>query len=330
MEDSAYMSCDELEIERSASPLHPVEGFLQVEYDNPMDKADDNSKSWKPGRNCGSYLGRGAPISLQSLIILGNIWKNMCALPLNLAQKVSEYLPKVLGSAHAAWRDKVVGQLVGISPKALRKWIKILQKNSWQPPDPASLLGKKRGRGSRELDLTFEASREEELPRPLPDSERIMRNLVRRALFACCENQTGLAFERDLANLLQIVGPEHFGGQLHSRHFYNQVVHISARILENLDGLSFNALLPSLGIPSDVGVMLDPVSLGDGTLARHETVLVICLCLVGRNGVMYTPFFAAPTMGMEGHTGDNLCSLALRGLEEHPAVFSTYALKRRV
>ena len=154
MQDAAYMSCDELEYECAAAPVDCVEDCLEVEFDNPIDEAEENSKSWKPGRNCGSYLGRRVPISLQSLIVLGNVWKNMCAVHLSLAQKVSGYLPKVVGRAHAAWREKIVSQLVGISPKALRKWVKILQKNNWQAPDPASLLGKKRGGQSTEVDMT--------------------------------------------------------------------------------------------------------------------------------------------------------------------------------
>ena len=75
-------------------------------------------------------------------------------------------------------------------------------------------------------------------------------------------------------------------------------------------------------IPSDIGLMIDPVSLGHGAMARHDTVLVMCLALVAKTGKIYTPLVAAPTLPLEGHTGEGINALALAGLSGHPCGLS--------
>ena len=61
-------------------------------------------------------------------------------------------------------------------------------------------------------------------------------------------------------------------------------------------------VLPGLGIPSDVGVLADPVSIGDSVRSRHGDLLVMCLGIVtAHSGDVHHPLFASPVMPLGSH-----------------------------
>ena len=343
MEDG-YQSCDseaalELEVAMDAEDeMNPGDGEVNLIPDEelplqvegvPETRGSQDPAEWQPGRNCGSYISKLAPVTEQVLVFLGNAYTNLSALPCELLRKMASYLPKRQRSTRCSWRMAVLSEMFAVSHKSIRSWIKELQANHWKPRARESLVAwRKRNATEKELPL---GEAETEVHRSLPnDARQILRNLVSRVVFSCCEGQTGLGYERDIANLLEIAGPQYFGHQHHSRKFFLQVIYMAARVLEKLEAAQINQPLGGIGIVSDVGVLLDPVSLGLCSMARHETVLVICLALVGSGGRLYTPYLCSPTIPLQGHTGEALRNLALSGLANHACGLSMFSLKKRL
>ena len=105
-----------------------------------------------------------------------------------------------------------------------------------------------------------------------------MRSSVRLALSNAVEGRSGLEFERGCERYC-LAGTE-MGQKQHPRHFARQVEFIGSRILQEMDACSMTAILQGLGIPSDFGRVMDPVTIGGAGFSRHEAVNVIVMSLV--------------------------------------------------
>ncbi|CAE7316262.1 YIR007W [Symbiodinium sp. CCMP2592] len=341
-DEGDYESCDSeaLEVEGQGQAENRDDDVLEVEVADGADSSD--GRAWKPGQNCGPYLDyNSAPLTQQSLVLIANAVRNLTAVPAELLKQVSKHLPRSTLSSKGSKRGPnnsaitLAGQFLALAPGTLRRWMQELKKSDWKPKSKqAPFAWKKASRCREGLEVALaeaEACGNTHDEPVVSREEKTMCNLVARALFCIHEGETGLEFERDMASLMRIVGPDIFGDQHHSRQFYNQVIFLGARVLETLDGYSIeNDLVPGLGIPSDIGLMIDPVSLGHGAMARHDTVLVMCLALVAKTGRIYTPFVAAPTLPLEGHSGEGIKALALSGLSRHPCGLSLFSLRRRL
>ena len=74
------------------------------------------------------------------------------------------------------------------------------------------------------------------------------------------------------------------------------------------------------GSLNDFVILADPVSLGMEVRARHDVLLVMCLCLSSRHdGRLYTPMLSAPAMPLGSHGGNAMVALMLQTLAAHPA-----------
>lgn len=343
-DEGHFESCDSeaLEVEGQCQPENSDDDddVLEVEVADGADSTD--GRAWKPGQNCGPYLDyKSAPVTQQSLVLIANAVRNLTAVPAALLKQVSKYLPRSTLSSKGrkrgpnSWATTVTSQFLALPPGTITRWMKELKKSDWKPKSKQAPFDWKKASRCREgLEVALaeaEACGDTHDEPAVSREEKTMRNLVARALFCIHEGETGLEFERDMASLMRVVGPDFFGDQHHSRQFYNQVIFLGARVLETLDGYSIESdLVPGLGIPSDIGLMIDPVSLGHGAMARHDTVLVMCLALVAKTGRIYTPFVAAPTLPLEGHSGEGIKALALSGLSRRPCGLSLFSLRRRL
>ena len=112
---------------------------------------------------------------------------------------------------------------------------------------------------------------------PVDKKKEAMHNVVTCAISCAVEGLSGLAYEREV-HRLQLMGLN-VGTALHGRRFFQEVVHCSSLVLKQLEALSWNMPLNGTGCPSDFAVVLDPVSLGTGFTSRHDTVLMINVCL---------------------------------------------------
>ena len=155
-----------------------------------------------------------------------------------------------------------------------------------------------------------------------------VENAVRMALANIVEGCSGLQYERDVARLELSGCVVHW--RCRSRHFVRDVEHLAGRIIQSLDAADINTPLGALGIPSDFGILIDPVTIGSSRFARHDTVLMECLSVVSpHTHRIHTPMFGGATLPIGGHTGDALAELTQEVLAEHPAGLNTRALRAR-
>lgn len=121
------------------------------------------------------------------------------------------------------------------------------------------------------------------------------------------------------------------GSRYADRRFACQITALAGMVLQNFDGLDFNTILPGLGIPSDIAIVADPVSVGLSARVRHDSLLVMCLSIVSsRTGKLRSPMHSALAMPMGGHRGQSLCTQMFEALLQHPANWDMAQLKSRV
>lgn len=272
-----------------------------------------------PGDNC-PYIHAFSPATQQVLCLVGNAWTNATRLPKNLLKQCAAFWPSAAGSSRCSKEVGFASSILGLSAHTVRSWIENLKKTNWMPIQRQSLADWNRQRRVPALGATLEdppaSGHEAE-----EDNATVLARVVRRASLCCFENRTGLEYERDMESLSQLC-PGVFG---------THVIHIAAATMRHLDSLDLAIPLGGLGIPSDLSLMLDPVSLGFGKFPKHETCLVLCLCSVSPHTYrLRTMMMDAPTMGLSGHTGESIATLALDTLREHACGFGLAALRSRL
>ena len=76
-------------------------------------------------------------------------------------------------------------------------------------------------------------------------------------------------------------------GQAFSEKFPQQVECVAAHVVQGLDGMVVNQVLPGLGIPSDIVVAADPFALGVSVAPRYDEMMLVVL------------FMASPSTGRQ-------------------------------
>ena len=180
---------------------------------------------------------------------------------------------------------RVGASLLGIQPATVTTAYRRVRTNAWRPvtrestpvTDPSSMQHRDGG-----------------MPHTA-DSMLELHNTVRAVLANAVDGGSYLDLCNSLVRL-QLAGARVRLGST-SPDFAKAVVAFASLVMSHLDADDYNAELPGLGIPSDFALLADPVSLGVGPRARHDTLCVLCLCLTSRwTGRLYTPMFSAPAM----------------------------------
>ena len=259
------------------------------------------------------WTSRGKWLNEQAQVLIGNALLRMQEVP-----------PKLLSRLLSVWiptqqrlpRSKAiaaVASLLRLGVETVYKVTSRIQERGGQPvPQPDVHSDKQESHGAKWLD-----PRTSSVSRP-PDNARILENLVRLAVGNAAEGRPGRAFERDCTRL-GLAGAN-VGEYMHSRHFAREAEHLAVVVLKHMDAADITAILPGIGIMSDFGLLLDPVSIGRSAFARHDTLLMMCLSLVSSHtGRIYTPMIGGPTMRLGDHGGESMSQLALQALRAPPA-----------
>ena len=265
-------------------------------------------------------------MQVQTQVVLVNAIDMAMRVPKALLFRMSQYFTNKKSHGNVVYA--FISKLVGVSERYLGLLFSRVRDNCWKPCQEFGL-----GRGG----LPPPKEKRGGLPPPenlahsQPSQDRhrqSIENAVRMALANLVEGSSGRQYERDIARL-ELSGCN-IHGRCRSRHFVRDVEHLAGRIIQSLDAADINMPLGSLGIPSDFGILIDPVSIGSGMFARHDTVLMQCLSVVSAHTHrIHTPMFGGATLPIGGHTGDALCCLTQEVLAEHPAVLNRRALMAR-
>ena len=249
------------------------------------------------------FFGRKAPVEVQTQVVLVNAVDMAMRIPKGLLSKAFRYVSAA--HAHGNIAYAFISKLVGLSASRLSNLFSRVRDNGWEPcPEKCGESG------------------------CISTHRQSVENAVRMALANIVEGSSAYQYERDIARLGLSGCAVHW--RCRSRHFVRDVEHLAGRIIQSLDAADINTPLRGLGIPSDFGILIDPVSIGSSMFARHDTVLMECLSVVSpHTHRIYTPMFGGATLPVGGHTGDTLAEMTVSVLAEHPAGLNTSALRAR-
>ena len=214
------------------------------------------------------------------------------------------------GNAKCSFAALIGSHLLGLSVGTVRAvWLRV-RENAWQPQKPTEPPRKTQvtagGLSPTQATLSH-----------LDARHRCLCNMVRLALSTGLEGGSQNQYIRQLQRMA--LAGAHVDTTCWRRDFPATVVALASLVLQQLDTADYNGLLPGLGIASDFSILIDPVSIGIGVCARHDVLLVICLCIASPTGVLHTPLHSSPAMPFGSHSGESMVDLLMSALAGHPA-----------
>ena len=272
------------------------------------DAATRVSSDWEPGVNMGRWgtrKSKGLGPDAQAMLV------NVCLKVKRIPTKVRQRLASIFGTqAQCGSIWNVAGALLCLSPSHINAWFNRLRRNSW------ALVPSRGGFQTREI-ATQTGEGDE------------TQNLVRLCLSGASEGRSLRAFERDVTRYALAGGA--IGNKNYTRKFAREVEHVGATLLRLLDAQDMQAILPGLGIPGDLAVMFDGVSLDKAMFSRHGSILMIAATYVSPHTLqLCSRMLDAPAMGIESHTGTALKDLVRASLSSPRVQLSEEALRSRL
>ena len=165
-----------------------------------------------------------------------------------------------------------------------------------------------------------------------------MRFRVREVLGICHGGRPDLDYARALRRV-ELCGLD-VGDKLLSRHFVAEVEMLAATAARVETASKLNTLSPSLGVPSDLALIWDGVSIGARNFSRNETLYLVGAVFMDWSRAAAPPEEATPTLTTSSflvgpsagqqHRGQDQATLMLKHLAEHPAALSQKVLQSRL
>ena len=285
-----------------------------------------------PGWATGIWINTRNPLQQQGRVLVANAMVSASRIPHALARAIVKFVSPGIEGCRQRGRSLVstlVGGLLGISPILATQIFAVARGGPCALSTPCRPSVSSEGEvacpppcasGGGEL---AREPREQACPPSCNDAaggreSAALLNLVRLAISTASEGRSWQSYVRD-ATRYSLAGAN-MGQKYASRHFASEVAAMASMVIHQLDAFDFNMPLPGLGIPSDIAVLADPVSMGDSILARHDVLLIVCLALVSaRIGTVYNPMHSGRAMPIGSHGGVAMADLMLAILKQHPA-----------
>ena len=273
---------------------------------------------WIPGTNCGQYFDQHkAPLTAQAQVFPANCYTNLRRLPKSTLKMMAQHLG-VERRLHRHNSTVVAARLFCIGVNLPKNLVSKLQRSRWTPQ---------------------ERPREDETDGVAHKQAFIaVRVRVAEALACIHDGDPDTSYARRMDRICQIHGMD-LGTKYNSTHFVKLVESLGQLVARTMQATEMQRCLPSLGVPSDLGLTWDGVSLGQASFSRHET-----LCLIGATYSrvstsasssahgscrLTTRLLAAPSFG-QSHGGRAQVTLISEALHSHMARLDRAALSARV
>ena len=280
--------------------------------------AEKAATGWRPGKDCGGFDGFYASQAAQ--VVLTNVYLNARRLTSTLSKAVlSQLLPMGAPIPKRNFPDRVTAALAGVSHSRGRRVHDKVRANNWAP-----------------LEEDEEAADDEEpaLQRArgfANEHERLiwaMRVRVQEALHISRQGLPDTDYARAMKRLQShglILGEKYLDPKFVERTEAHCVA-----ALQTLTANSLDQLVPSLGIPADLVIVHDGVSIGARMFSRYETMMLIGVVVLqpteDGSWSEVARLLAAPSAGQK-HTGSEQAELILGCLAEHPFCLTGKKLK---
>ena len=172
---------------------------LAMENDGPQCPSSRRrlgGSSWRPGENCGPWVGPVAPLTQQAQVIITNTFFNVKRFSRKVLKTIAQGLCCRRGkdSSRQSIASQIVAFLAGVSRSAVAKCVEQLRANNWQPVSRKACF---EGRRKSHPEVLEEGCQETAASNE-DKNWTIMSKLVRIALANASEGRSGLAFEREV------------------------------------------------------------------------------------------------------------------------------------
>lgn len=302
-------------------------------------------RPWQAGENCGSWVSSGSRLGAQGTVLLLNVLQNVRRLPPEVLGRVHSYLCRGR-SSYGKWSlaDSITAALCGVGVRLAPSRMRVVAEHGWDPaaqlavgaprPRPKPVAdgeGCVLDRGEADaVGTPASAQGHGPLSRETSASQnlRAMSALVREALAGAVAGRPDSEFIRGISRL-RLAGVD-IGSKYHSRHFARSLEHLAGLAVTQLSVDALNLPLPALGIPSDMALIFDGVSIGATQFSRNETLLVVGVVSTSiTTGACTARLLAAPSHGVS-HSGQATVSLLLDTVGKSPFHMSTRNLRARL
>ena len=267
---------------------------------------------WSPGNNCGERVccdpESWVPLAVK---VVMNVFLNFRQLPGQLCTTILRHLtPNMHRSDHPTLR--CAAQFGGIKAHVVRRMFSHCQLHSWRleqvatkPTEPTSVSA---------VGM---------------DPSVALRVRVREALHTC---YAGMPLGAYVGAIQRMKFAGLSLGNLYDHHsFVEEVEHKGLLAAQSLFAMSIHELVPSLGIPSDIMLTWDGVSIGRSMFSRHETLALIGIGYSSvQAGCRIRQRLCAALSEALRKRGPLQTSLVLNALCSHPAHLSREKLRKRL
>jgi hypothetical protein len=292
---------------------------MRLPADDFDDRPSRDTGNWIPGQNCGKWLVGRLGIGVEAQVLLTNMYLTLRQMPTGLLKTVlSHLMPPGQAAVERNFADRLVARLCGVSHSMARWVCNGVRTNGWVPISSSPLEDSDAGATT----VTDELS---------PITALMVR--IRECLHVSHWGRPDTDYTRAMSRL------ESHGLQLGSKylgHQFVELVEILAVVAvrsKTADVLARNS--PSLGVPSDIAIIWDGVSIGARSFSRHETLYLCGLTYMAwpetkrEQCSTKALFMAGPSAG-QSHTGPEQVKLLLRAFENHPAQLDKHKLASRL
>ena len=150
---------------------------------------------------------------------------------------------------------------------------------------------------------------------------------VREALYVCARGGTAREYQ-DAIRRAALAGVA-VGTKYNHHSFMDLVEHLSVVCCRDLLANQLCQLLPGLGIPSDLALVWDGVSIGGAMWSRQETFCVLGVGFCDTAGRIHYRLVATPSENLQ-KAGPAQVDLVVASLQDHPAGLSRAVLRQRL
>ena len=264
---------------------------------------------WRPGFDCGTFVGPDfVTWGIPGQVFAANVYTSLRRVPAAVCRDLLGHLGFPLPTNLFA--DRCALRLLGIGRSTVRRLWNRLTAAGWQPlvqkQGPESNAASGVSADARRLGLTVR---------------------VREAIHVCARGGTAKDY-RDAIRRAALAGVP-VGTKYNHHSFMDLVEHLAVVCCRDLLGDALRQPLPGLGIPSDLSLVWDGVSIGGTMWSRQETFCVLGVGFCDAAGRIQYRLVATPSENLQ-KAGPAQVSLVLASLRDHPAGLSSEVLRRRL
>ena len=373
-EESECMSLGDVSQQSDVDEAGPLDGGEGSDGSDAMDLGDSESEplggngggrrlcsspavcgggGWRPGADCGVHLSaRDAPPQIQAQVLITNVYLNLKRLPAAIAKAIWSHLTPGGDAILRNFADRLASKFMGVSHSMARRIHDRLRDCGWNPAaGEAGVSAAARSQEQRQA-LAGDVARASGHAAPERRALLALKIRAREALSVAHWGEPDTSYERSLERLQQ--HGMQLGTKYLTSHFVEPVEFLAAAAARARTADVLSRPLASLGIPSDVALVFDGVSIGSSSFSRHETLYLIgftCMSAAsgelgsfsgssGRHGVsarsrapaplsLQAKLMGAPSAGQQ-HAGREQVELLFKSLREHPGRFGRRELQARL